>query len=662
MTEKTSMVLGDIQAPKGLDPLRREIIHPDNVALEARVRRAELLSLRNVASLRIRRKRHQADYEQYVTAKRELNAIRRQMAIYEDEYKTARAILEAHTYTLPGPMIPAAGAIVAAAVTGLDRLKADVHRAKSRAFTLKQLLARIEPNAREYHRLNQTITAYEIAVQRKREETTEAAALREEAAIWKKYIRLTWAKLPTCHHAYERNGKKEKDVPDFSRVDITPTATFFKIASSKKAAFGWINTLPYGVYLDDLISERTLANVALAVQRKVHTVTNPNGAWIVVERLNAVDGIRDLLLYQQILEYYPDWLNGDMPVCAGVGMNSTLKWLNFSDFPHWLIAGETGGGKSNAINALICMLIQHQSPADLRFAMIDLKGGLEFTHYEGMPHLIGNIIDNVDDVGDMLARLVGEMNRRFGLLRSRRAKRIEAYNKYVSDEDRLPRIAIVFDEFGTMRDQGDLTKSIFASVRQIGNRGRAVGIHLIICTQHSSVDVIPGSIKTNLVVRLSGRMSTSSASVTILGTGDAAHLPDIPGRMMLKLGATPETVQTPRVDDNDIKAAMAAARAFDPPLNEVELEQVEAVVQERWTVERVIEHSIKHMGGKISARPTFEDLKEDGVTFREATELVERIWQMDEIIYNDQQYTIIKRGRTRFLVPVEPEEKSNEND
>jgi len=652
-----SLILNEQEAPKGLEPLRREIIHPDNVALESRMRRAELLRRADIRGIRRTGQKLDADLRRYQQLQADEKRLARLMYGYYEQHQALKAIASALPYRAEPRRTESKLQLAAAA---LD-LRAQVEQVETQLFDLRREMASIEPRAKEAIKAARICRAYDLAQARAKEERAESISLRDEARIYAHYIRITWQHLPNCHHAILKNEKMVKETPQFSRCDITPTAMYFKIQASHKSLFGWQPGLPFGVYIDDLLSERTLANIAVTIQRRVRAVRNPNGAWIVVERLNSLDGIRELVHFREIMDYYPDWLRDDFPVCLGVGINSTLKWLNLADFPHYLVAGETGGGKSNILNAIICMLIRNHPPQELRLSFIDLKGGLELSHYEGLPHLAGDICESFDDVAPLLAKIEGEMERRFAVMRSKKAKRIEVYNLRVSPDQQLPRLVIIFDEFNSIQGERAATNRILGSVRQISNRGRAVGIHLLICTQHPSVDTVPGGIKTNMTVRIAARMGTSSASITILGSGDAAELPDVPGRMMLKIGANPEPIQTPLITDEDIAESLRLAKQHPAPSNNFDLGAIEAQIDSSWTPEKLIAFSLRHLGGNISGIPLYNAIKDDGITRAQVFELAEKVWDMETITHEGKPYFVKLRGRNRFLKELIEEPEHNES-
>jgi hypothetical protein len=217
----------------------------------------------------------------------------------------------------------------------------------------------------------------------------------------------------------------------------------------------------------------------------------------------------------------------------------------------------------------------------------------------------------------------------------------------------MPRVIIVFDEVASIMDHGDLTKQILASLRELTRMGRAVGIHVFLCTQRPDVKAIEGSIKVNLAVRMSGRMPSSSDSVTILGNKLAANLAAVPGRMVFQLGPDPQQVQTPFISEENMTKALKIALAMDaPPALDVPDSAVRRHVHQQWTVERVIELSIMHLGGNITWKAIYEAA--DDLSQGQARRLVEQIWSMDQIEFDGKTYTIQRgKGHIKRLVELE---------
>lgn len=534
-------------------------------------------------------------------------------------------------------------------------LWAELTPIKSRWDALQRQTAPLQRLRQQKSRIQRALEDHTISVDREKTEMRLMKAMRKEAQIYEKLIVDKWTRLGFCER-YTKGSKEYVKTVAFSAIHLTLDAIFFKIDASFQTAFkNWKTNLPAGVYIvEQLLNPKTLDELSITCQRQVTGLHSAAGAWVVVHRLNSTDGLMNYVAYQDVMERYPAKFSDRLPICVGVGMNRQIQWVNLADFPHWLVGGYTNSGKSNMINVGICTLISKHQPKDLRLVLIDLKGGLEFNFYENIPHLHGAIVDSVGEVAATIGGLESEMAARFKKFRSKKAKTIEFYNSAVKEEDKIPRILCVFDEVASILEHGEATKEIMSSLRQLVAKGRAVGIHVWLCTQRPDVKVVEGAVKANLSLRLTGRLPSSADSVTILGNSMAKDLAAIPGRMVLQISPDPQQVQTPHINDSDIAAAIEAARLM-PAAPALEVSSVRIVHQE-WTVERVIELSIKHLDGNMSANAVWKGA--DDLSKGQAQRLVEQIWRMPEIHFEGQQYKLVMgKGKVKTLVLVRDKEQ-----
>nr|WP_321319000.1 DNA translocase FtsK 4TM domain-containing protein [uncultured Campylobacter sp.] len=183
--------------------------------------------------------------------------------------------------------------------------------------------------------------------------------------------------------------------------------------------------------------------------------------------------------------------------------------------PHLLIAGTTGSGKSVGINAMLLSLLYRNSPQTLRLIMIDPKM-LEFSIYEGIPHLLTPVITESKKAVNALENLVCEMERRYKLMAASKTKNIESYNAKMKEqgEASLPFIVVIIDELADLMMTSG--KDVEFSIARLAQMARASGIHLIVATQRPSVDVVTGLIKANLPSRISYRVGQKIDSKVIL--------------------------------------------------------------------------------------------------------------------------------------------------
>ena len=183
--------------------------------------------------------------------------------------------------------------------------------------------------------------------------------------------------------------------------------------------------------------------------------------------------------------------------------------------PHLLIAGTTGSGKSVGINAMLLSLLYRNSPQTLRLIMIDPKM-LEFSMYEGIPHLLTPVITEAKKAVNVLENLVSEMERRYKLMAASKTKNIESYNAKMKEqgEASLPFIVVIIDELADLMMTSG--KDVEFSIARLAQMARASGIHLIVATQRPSVDVVTGLITANLPSRISYRVGQKIDSKVIL--------------------------------------------------------------------------------------------------------------------------------------------------
>ncbi|MCR4394005.1 MAG: DNA translocase FtsK, partial [Dehalococcoidales bacterium] len=207
-----------------------------------------------------------------------------------------------------------------------------------------------------------------------------------------------------------------------------------------------------------------------------------------------------------------------MALGKGAGGESVVGDL--TKMPHLLIAGATGSGKTVCIHSIICCLLLHNTPSDLRFIMIDPKR-VEMTSYNSLPHLATPVIVDTNKALGALRWLSQEMDKRYQTMAAARARNIEAYNKVRSNE-RLPYLVLIIDELADlMMTAGEEVEHTLCRLAQLA---RATGIHLIVATQRPSVDVVTGLIKANFPSRISFAVTSQVDSRTILDSGGAEKL------------------------------------------------------------------------------------------------------------------------------------------
>jgi S-DNA-T family DNA segregation ATPase FtsK/SpoIIIE len=212
---------------------------------------------------------------------------------------------------------------------------------------------------------------------------------------------------------------------------------------------------------------------------------------------------------------------------------------NLEKMPHLMIAGSTGTGKSVCINSILLALLYQNSPSDLKLILVDPKR-VELSLYNGIPHLLSDVIVENAKVLSALKWAIGEMEKRYIMLQETGSRDINSYNQKaqnghrnkkidpetgtVEEEEiqKLPFIVIVIDELADLMSSHG--KEVEGAIIRLAQMARAVGIHLIVSTQRPSVEVLTGLIKANITTRIAFKVATQIDSRTILDTGGAEKL------------------------------------------------------------------------------------------------------------------------------------------
>lgn len=211
-----------------------------------------------------------------------------------------------------------------------------------------------------------------------------------------------------------------------------------------------------------------------------------------------------------------------MEIIFGKNISGDLLTADITKFPHMLVAGTTGSGKSIFMHATILTLIMRNSPENLKLILIDPKK-VEMSYYENIPHLLCPNISEPHKANVAFNKLVVEMERRYNLFQSARVRDIGEFNNYAKANGitPLPFILVFVDEYA---DLSESCKEIRTPVVRIAQKARSAGIHLVIATQRPSVNVIDGVIKANVPVHVALMTSNATDSVTIIGEGGAEQL------------------------------------------------------------------------------------------------------------------------------------------
>ncbi|MCE2579243.1 DNA translocase FtsK 4TM domain-containing protein [Komagataeibacter sp. FNDCR1] len=300
--------------------------------------------------------------------------------------------------------------------------------------------------------------------------------------------------------------------------------------------------------------------------------------------------------------YFSELLRDERWVHARARLNLALGkdiagepvYSDLGSMPHLMIAGTTGSGKSVGVNAMILSLLYRLSPDQCRLILIDPKI-LEFSIYEGIPHLMTPVVTEPAKAVAALKWTVREMDRRYRAMAHLQVRNIASYNERVAEArargeivtrrvqtgydpetgkptfeeqqlalDALPYIVVIVDEMADLMIVAG--KEIEALLQRLAQKARAAGIHLIIATQRPSVDVITGTIKANFPTRISFQVISKFDSRTILGEQGAEQLLGRGDMLFMQAGGRITRVHGPFVEDSEVEAVVAFLRAQGEPI------------------------------------------------------------------------------------------------
>ncbi|ARD22501.1 DNA translocase FtsK [Shewanella japonica] len=330
---------------------------------------------------------------------------------------------------------------------------------------------------------------------------------------------------------------------------------------------------------------KDLARSLLAESVRVVEVI-PGKAYVGLELPNK---FRETVFMRDVLDSKTfDESQSNLSMVLGEDIAGDPVVVDLGKMPHLLVAGTTGSGKSVGVNVMITSILYKSGPDDVRFIMIDPKM-LELSVYEGIPHLLCEVVTDMKEAANALRWCVGEMERRYKLMSALGVRNLKGYNTKIKlakeagtpivdplwkssesmDEqapelDKLPSIVVVVDEFADMIMI--VGKKVEELIARIAQKARAAGIHLILATQRPSVDVITGLIKANVPTRIAFQVSSridsrtildQQGAETLLGMGDMLYLP--PGT------SVPIRVHGAFIDDHEVHKVVADWHARGKP-------------------------------------------------------------------------------------------------
>lgn len=335
-----------------------------------------------------------------------------------------------------------------------------------------------------------------------------------------------------------------------------PTVTLFKV------------DLPSGVRVSRITVLDTDIALALATPSVRIFAPIPGTNYVGIEVPNIT---RETVYLGDVLESAGD---GPLQIAIGKDVEGNAIVSDLAKMPHLLIGGTTGSGKSVSVNAMIMSILMRATPAEVRFIMVDPKR-VEFTPYNGIPHLYAPVVTEPREAAGALAWGVAEMERRLKVMSSAGVRNISQYNQKAKagglpvaegeePPEPMPYVVIIIDELADLMMA--VGKEVEFSICRIAQLARAAGIHLIVATQRPSTNVVTGLIKSNITNRIAFNVASGIDSRVIIDTTGAEHLIGLGDLLLSKPEyAKPMRIQGCYVSEEEIEAVVAKVKEQGEP-------------------------------------------------------------------------------------------------
>ena len=383
-------------------------------------------------------------------------------------------------------------------------------------------------------------------------------------------------KLEDVLKVFEISGK-------IVQVNIGPTVTQYEL------------DLKAGTKVNKLLGIQREIALAMAAKDVRIQAPIPGKNTIGIELPNKVNAS---VSFKEVLSSMPE-VNEKTLLAVGLGKDimGKVKWCEINATPHLLVAGSTGSGKSVCINCIIASILMRAKPDQVKLVLVDPKK-VEFSMYEGVPHLLSPVVTDPKKASIALKNIVGEMERRYELLEHTKNKNIVGYNKFCEthpEYQKLPYIVVIIDELADLMLVA--AKEVEDSIMRITQMARAAGIHLIVATQRPSTDIITGVVKANIPSRISFAVSSQIDSRTILDMGGAEKLLGKGDMLFLPMGESiPMRVQGAFVSEEEIEK-----------LVNYTISQQKAIYDESLTVDKSVDSTSSTSGDDYASSDEYDD-------------------------------------------------------
>lgn len=406
--------------------------------------------------------------------------------------------------------------------------------------------------------------------------------------------------------------------------------------------YGKVDQVPYGINPIKLVDEGVLTALTVSLGHPVGGRLDPNGGGVVISvALAGTMDIDDMFAFNKALELISESAP-PLTYMVGATANGGRKTYNLEEMPHLLIAGSTGSGKSIAMLGIIGTFAARNTPSALQMLLADFKG-VDFNHFEGLPHLIkdipeipNGIVEKNEQIVPMLNWLDKENHRRQNIIKNAKAHNLSEYNRH-HHVGKLSRIVVFVDEIANL-NRTKKTKDEFTDiVYSLASTARATGIHLILSTQFPKDEYITTAIKMNIPGRMAFSVPDLHGSICMIENGDAVNIFPPPGRGIFVTGVDRFKFQSPFITDNQIKEIVR---------NAIEGKRTAAMAKNtELAPEEIVVWALTENNGFLKAQDVFREF-----TGRmDWNKVVEMLSEMDGKVYpfSDAYYKVIPGGSHR---------------
>lgn len=481
--------------------------------------------------------------------------------------------------------------------------------------------------------------AAEIAEEKARKQLEDTLRRDAETAI--RWMTSCLDRLGICYVRRDAEGRiKRIQHVHFDEVRMEPDAIHVHVDTHR---------LPWGVDMQQLRDQSVIDNLSISVGRAITCLWTPeSGIWYTIERASGRAGIPNHVQIAEMWERMPASADS-LTIAVGKSHNARLVYEDLSRMPHALVAGATLSGKTTFLHSIICTLIRRNTPDRMRLVLVDLKGGLAFRKYIGIPHLLtdhdfcpNGVITERENVMSMLQWLIVEGEKRMAILSSANCESIGQYNAN-RKKNRMPYLVVVIDEWADMMYSSD-RREAEAKLVNVVQRMRAVGFHVILSTQIPKSEVITGLIKGNLPARFAFSVPNLHASLAILDNRSAVGLQPA-GRLVMQF-LKEQQVQAPWISQELIEATVRGAITGDFGV----ITRGHDV-----TPDEVREWAIRENNGWLTQRTVYPAFRERGITVAELNEWIDS-WEGKTFLIGNSVYVVTPPAgnRGRRLVVADP--------